>query len=385
MKWHTKLLAVVYDGFVSGCFGIAIFWLALMVGVPGGGLAVVLLIPAICVSCLISVFVHEFGHLLAALLMGLKVSLFASWPLMLVRTPKGFRVRHFNLPSGMLGGVTAFPRSMKFLIPKRCVFLCCGPAANVFVALGALALAYDINESRFSRPGLGAMAFWNRLLIPRNGAAALLFVISMVSFFLFLASLRPFPFKRFHPDGAALLGLISNPRLMIQNWILEKLSSDLISGVRPSDLSKELINYLHTRRNDPHPANFFGYYHHLDKGRIDEAGEWIDLLVKNREHFEARNQTYALLEAAYFEARYRHNASAARQWLDQASKNGVEPQSYLRAEAATLFAEGCFREAVIIAKVALAVLPNSADKGGAIAEKEWLESILAECESKLAG
>ena len=159
MKWLTRILAVVYDGFVSGCFGIALFWLALMVGVPDGDLAVVVLIPAICVSCLISVFVHELGHLLAVLLMGLKISLFASWPLMLVRTLKGFRVRHFNLPTGMLGAVTAFPRSIKFLIPKRCVFLCCGLAANLLVALGALALAYDLNEIRFGAPGLGAMAF----------------------------------------------------------------------------------------------------------------------------------------------------------------------------------------------------------------------------------
>jgi hypothetical protein len=172
---------------------------------------------------------------------------------------------------------------------------------------------------------------------------------------------------------------------MIQNWIAEKLSSDSISGVRPADLDEELIDYLLASRNDPHLANFFCFYYHLDKGRIDEAGEWINLLVTNRENFDRRNRSYALLEAAYFEARHRHNAVAARRWLEQASKNGVEAQSYLRAEAATLLAEGHCKEAAIIAKAALIALPSSADKGGAIAEKEWLESIVADSDSKLSG
>jgi hypothetical protein len=96
------------------------------------------------------------------------------------------------------------------------------------------------------------------------------------------------------------------------------------------------------------------------------------------------HQSYAGVEAAYFEARHRQDAAAARQWLNQAPKDGVEPQTYLRAEAAVLLAEGRYREAAVIATAALVVLPKSADPGGAIAEKEWLESILAESRSKLS-
>lgn len=48
-----------------------------------------------------------------------------------------------------------------------------------------------------------------------------------------------------------------------------------------------------------------------------------------------------------------------------------------------LLAEGHYKEAAVIAAAALAVLSKSADPGGTIAEKEWLESILDESQSHI--
>jgi hypothetical protein len=147
-----------------------------------------------------------------------------------------------------------------------------------------------------------------------------------------------------------------------------------------------MIDYLLSVRSGPAQdlsEIFFGFYYFLDRGQTDRAGELIQLLAANQDNLDARCQSYAGLEAAYFEARHRHNPIAARRWLNQAPKDGVEPQTYLRAEAAVLLSEGQYQAAAAVAKAALVVLPKSADPGGAIAEKEWLGSLLAESQSKI--
>jgi hypothetical protein len=95
-------------------------------------------------------------------------------------------------------------------------------------------------------------------------------------------------------------------------------------------------------------------------------------------------QTYAYLEAAHFEARHRHNATAARQCLEKRLEGTVEEQTRLRAEAATLLAEERHAEAADKVEAALTMLPRSTDPGGAIAEKDWLMAILIECKNKMA-
>jgi len=383
MKRIPKLFGIVYDLLLSVYFGVAVLWMTFVVGVPYGTLTLLLLFfPALVVIFFISIFIHEFGHLIGAFATGLKITLFASWPLMVVRSGKGTQLRHFSLPPPMLGAVAASPRNVKHLAWKRALYLCTGPMANLLVAIGGLNLAYTVNESHYDIGNRASIPFWNRLVTPHNPAAILPHSFALVNLFFFMASLRPLPIKKFYPDGAALFTMISNSRVILQTWLLETLTIASINGVRPGQINEEFIHRILVNRDgsaQDAPANFFGFYYYLDKSQVDPAGELIDLLAANQEKFDPRHRSYAVLETAYFEARHRHNAVAARQWLDQAPKDGVEPQTYLRAEAAVLLAEGHYKEAAIIAKAGLVVLPKSTDRGGAIAEKDWLEAILAEC------
>jgi hypothetical protein len=61
----------------------------------------------------------------------------------------------------------------------------------------------------------------------------------------------------------------------------------------------------------------------------------------------------------------------------------VESQVRLRAEAAVLWAEKRFAEAAPKALEGLAVLSQSADPGGALAEGDWLRDILDQCEKHI--
>jgi hypothetical protein len=382
MKWRTKLLGVGYDIFLSVYFGLAFFWLILVVGVPFGtrGL-LLLLLPAVCVIFFVSIFIHEIGHFTAAVAAGLKVTSFASWPMMITRSGRKWHLRPLNSPGTMLGAVGAFPTNVKHLAWKRGIYLSAGPMTSFLVAIASLVLAYALNEGLYGLSIRAPTSFWNRLMIPRNGTALLLLTTSMINLFHFIASLRPVPIKESNTDGAALIALIRDRRSVLRKWLGVALSYASQTGARPGKLDHEMIDYLLSLPDDSGnelSGLFFGFYYFLDRGQTDQAGDLIDLLAANRDMLDLRCQSYAGLEAAFFEARHRRNPVAARRWLDQAPKDGVEPQTYLRAEAAVLLAEGQCQAAAAIAKAALVVLPKSADLGGAIAEKEWLESILSE-------
>jgi hypothetical protein len=129
-------------------------------------------------------------------------------------------------------------------------------------------------------------------------------------------------------------------------------------------------------------SNLYGYYYQLDIGRIDEAGELLDLAVSQRSAWLVPRKA-VLVEASYFEGYHRKNAKAARHWFQRIENAGLEAHTQLRAEAATLLAEGRYGEAVTKAEAGLAALHLSADPGGAQAEGDLLREILDEAKKRL--
>jgi hypothetical protein len=350
MKWLGKLIALTYDLLLGGITGLAIFLLFLMIGVQFGALGW-FFVPASCLIYYVSILAHEMGHLLAALLAGLCIFEFGVWPVRVVRSGKNLCLMRFDMPFPWLGKIV--------------------PLANLLIAITSFAILYALPTGK---PSISAVA-------------ALLLIVASVNAFLFFANLRPRRTKKFYADGAQLLDLIRHPRLVTQNWLAGALSRASQSGLRPRELNAELIDFLLAKRDGSAQdamSNFFAYYYFLDRGEINHAGDLIDLMATCREKYNAHYQFYAVLEKAYFEARHRHEALEARRWLDQASQGTVEQQTRLRAEAAVLLAEGRHKEAAEKAIAGLDVLPQSADPGGAIAEKEWLESILTECRRRIA-
>jgi hypothetical protein len=129
-------------------------------------------------------------------------------------------------------------------------------------------------------------------------------------------------------------------------------------------------------------ANICGYYYALDSGQSERAGQLLDLAVSQLRGHQADVRPALLLEAAFFEARHRHNVAAARARLEQAQGGHAERYTRLRAEAAILCAEGCYAEAAAKAEAGLAAIPQAATRRGAVLESEWLNSILAESRSE---
>lgn len=87
-----------------------------------------------------------------------------------------------------------------------------------------------------------------------------------------------------------------------------------------------------------------------------------------------------LLEAAYFEAFYRHSAASAQGWFDQVEAFVfVQPYTQRRVEGAIAFVNGHLQDAKDKAKVGLeSIYVTSLNKGMAIAEHDWLNQMLAQ-------
>jgi hypothetical protein len=60
----------------------------------------------------------------------------------------------------------------------------------------------------------------------------------------------------------------------------------------------------------------------------------------------------------------------------------VEQHIRARAQAAVLFAEDHFAEAADMARSGLAVTRRSMDRGGAVAEHDWLQAIKLQAEAR---
>ena len=133
---------------------------------------------------------------------------------------------------------------------------------------------------------------------------------------------------------------------------------------------------LRERTNADVMTNTWGYLFRLDRGELGQAGELLDLAMTQIDGLPEQMRPTMFAEAAYYTAAHRRDGATARLLLAQAEGGFIETGTRLRAEAAVLLAEGKFAEAVEKAQAGLEALSHSVDKGGAIAEREWLEAIL---------
>jgi hypothetical protein len=358
---------------------VASLWGFLLVLIPpvqfGSAYLLVLLPGALLVACA-GIGVHELGHLIAARAARLRVVEFVVGPLAFVRRKGALRVRFLNPMIWHFGHVLVSPTDARGLRRRMGLVLVGGPVASLLVGGVCLVLAYHLNEPTGPQRSL---PFWPRVLLPGTHASTWLNVAALLNLLQGIANLIPGDYRHWASDGAQLQELLRDGRRMESTWLLRALAASLLDGIRPRAWDAALVErLLALRTGSPGDvaANLYGYYHALDVGQLDQAGQLLDLAVAHREGLPPAQQPAVLVEAAFFDARYRQNAAAAQRWLEQVARDSRELHTYLRAESAVLLAEGRAAEAAAAAEAGLAALPQSKDPGGALAEGELLEGIL---------
>lgn len=159
----------------------------------------------------------------------------------------------------------------------------------------------------------------------------------------------------------------------------------MVSGTRPSAWPASVIERILALRDgsfEDFDANRFGYYYANDCKEWKRAGEYLDLAVAQCEQTPPIVRAGILLEKAYFEAFHRQNAKSCA-WLEQVQKEGIDKHTRLRGEAAVLLVEGNYARAASKAQAGLDAVGESQDRGGSLAEADWLQMILEECHKQL--
>jgi hypothetical protein len=360
---RTLLTALM--GLVLGA--VLVLGLVVMAMGPGpGGMPAAL--GCVAFNFVLMVGGHELGHLLAGLAARFRPWLVVVAPFRVYRHKTGYRWglnRPLFRPVGL---VAAVPLDDRHLRRRLALFIAGGPAASLLLAAACLAGALLVDDLA-PRPPRTVPAWWL--------ASAAFANLCSFGFALLPARSHGMP-----TDGAQLLDLMVGGARADRHVLVALLSGASARGVRPRDWdAAQLGRLLETRdgSEDDAATNLLGYYHALDSGQVDRAGELLELALKQRKAYPALLRPQVFAEAAFFGARYRGDVSEARFWLARLRPGEAAGLAGQRAGAAVLLAEGKTTDAAARVVAAMVAAAQSPDLGGALAERDWLEAILDEC------
>jgi hypothetical protein len=181
---------------------------------------VLLALPGLIPIYMISVAVHEIGHLVAAMLVGLRIQQIAIKPLQLVRAGQTFRLR-FYFSRHNDGQVTAYPLDTNRVWRRMVVFTAGGPVANLFATLTCLLLAW-------------CMDWKSPPLLPRTAFSFWLDFVGLMNLVYFLGNLVPGRPGKLPTDGSQLIAYWKSPLLSERAVLLHAMQAEMFNGTPPS-------------------------------------------------------------------------------------------------------------------------------------------------------
>ncbi len=323
----------------------------------------------------ILIAVHELGHLLAALIVRLRVLRFVVGPLEIMRQGDCYRVVRPRSLFKFNGRVESYPLDSRPARARIAAFIAAGPLASLLFAGLCSAAALALNDPLPVDPIAQPIS----AIMPRNLVSALLGCTAWYSAAVAFSNLIPGQHRGVDLDGKKLLEMLLGGKRAERLLLTMRMNGYVLERVRARDWPVAQVDRLLAVRegsNGDAVANMLGYFHALDSGQVEKAGELLDLALSQRTGCSIVYRAYLLLEGAFYEGYYRNNASAARSWLERAIAIPGLEANRLRAEAAVLFSEGRYEEAIAQAEAALiaaATLPDFES------DKDLLCALIAEC------
>lgn len=310
--------------------------------------------------------VHELGHLAAAAWVKFRFFLLTIGPLRVTRVRDGLAVS-FNRNPFIFGGLAAaLPTEFHHLRRRMAIMIAGGPLASLLFGL----LLWRLT------PWLGRVT-------PLN--TALLGLTAFCSLAIGAVALIPMRSSGFMSDGGQLWTLWRKPEQVEMRQVVLMMHAASQSGVRPRDWDAALLQRGLAQAEAGGSNNvglrYLGYLHALDRGDISGAGDLLNQLLQQPEQMNNALRPACFLEAAYFAAFHDRNLETAQAWLALAQGGLVSRETRLRAMAAVALEAGDVEAAQQMAATAIGMSAASADRGGALAETEWLQAIIAQTEA----
>ncbi len=353
-------------GFTAGYMGVSFFANGDPESMPTPLANKILIIPIFIVGFFIALALHELGHVLAGLSVGFDFRIYTVGPFM-IEKEEGRLLFKWNRNLNTSGGLAlCLPRNEHRLKPKFIRFIAGGPSASFLWGLIALVLYWFIPFDSSN------IFLWS--------IEKLLVISSLSSFLVFLITIVPMRSGGFFSDGARIINLMKGGTQSELDFTLLQLSAQLYSGIRPRELNEKMMTHaINLSIDSPFKAYVHNmlYYHYLDCNELEKAKSQLYLYESYLDSIPKGYQATVWLDKAYFEALYNGDAANASEYFKKADIGAIIPKSQvLRTKAAIAFVAEEWDEAIRIAEEAIKALPKSMDKGTAVAEKEWLESII---------
>lgn len=335
--------------------------------------------------CYLAIVVHELGHLVTAVLVGLRVDQIAVGPLALVQVDNAGSWRLRWRKQGPTGMVNVTPRDTTDLRRRWGLMVLMGPLAGIVAGLVCLAVGQYLQPVRASREP-GWVGVWTSIafFFPQTAVWLGLSMFAAFNLLFSVLSLLPQLDGAYASDGEQLRRLWWSDDGEVMLGVL-LLNARLQDGVRPRDWDPALVAMLHGAKQPvlEISASLFAFYYARDRGEIEAAGELLDRAVALLEGTPVEKPSSVHVEAAFFEGLHRRDAAEARRHFDLVPEGDQEEHTRKRGEAAVLLAEQRYVEAVAAAEAAIAAAARSRDPGGAIAETEWVEDVLRAAREKV--
>jgi hypothetical protein len=393
--WWWKILQWLVSALMSLVFIALVFWQGTVTRdqdlVPMGFWGIVVFVLALFVT----IIVHELGHAVAGWVVGMRLLMIYSGPVRLVREAGRLRWR-VNTRSPAPGQVAMVPLTEKNL-PKQVLWLLMGGVlANFLIGILFLAAMWTFNAPsvewlRLFERGEAPAEYW----MPVNITSLCLAILAVWNLGTAVINLIPGTLTpKLATDGTHLLWYRQYGALPLRYYLAMALWEICYLGVRPRLWDPVTLEKLLATPSDgtygDDTIHAMTYYHALDQGWVEVAGRALDRALSRRELIPEAERPPLLMELAFFEAYHRRDAVKGRAVFDEAAailkQTGIVlPQqgTTLRALGAVCLAEGKQAEAAKHLRDALGTLRRSPDRGGALAEREWLTAMLRECEGPI--
>ena len=282
----------------------------------------------------ISILLHEFGHLIAGSIVGFRFQSFSLGAITVIASRHRWRILLNHNP--VLGLVKFASEDTRNLRHRLQIYYLGGAAAGVIgslVFLGIFFSLIDINGN----PTTAVTSIAD----PWVSVVTTLSFWAMLGSFVFgaIAPMIPIKVRGIASDGMQL----DNLRAMSAQEFERSASLLVLTHTRrrPRDWNSDLLDKLMADNSTPAAQMtnaMFMYFWNLDSVNIPEA-DWYEVeMLKAARQLDEATLAIILLEAAYFEVRWRGNLGLAQSYIHRV---GIETlkKSTNRSLAAVLVAE----------------------------------------------
>ncbi len=301
--------------------------------------------------------IHELGHLVTASLVGFRFHFFMVGFLTVFRRNGQLLAAFERLPEASGAGAAGFvPYGADNLEIRTRLVALGGPIGSALLSLLGLLLVLNVSSD-------GLLAF----------TAGMLAAYPLISI---MFNLPPYQSGGYTSDGAIVFMTDAGRAVIDRNQIVAQSAR----GKRPRDWLYEGIQKLlslHQPTAVQAAGHLYAAYHALDHADLETVRHHLTQALTRQDDVVGQLYAQIKLEAAYITAQYDNDKQLARSHFEAGCEASllVDRSILCRAQAAVLLAEGDLEGGRAALECARLSLETSLDKGLAVAEQDWLNSI----------